>query len=39
MEEILSTWYARISKDTPVDGKVWYLPHHALCHPAKPNKI
>ena len=21
------------------DGRVWYLPHHGVYHPAKPNKI
>ena len=39
MEEILSKGYAKISKDTPTDGRVWYLPHHRVYHPAKPNKI
>ena len=39
MEEILSKGYAKISKDTPTDGRVWYLPHHGVYHPAKPNKI
>ena len=39
MEEILSKGYAKISKDTPIDGRVWYLPHHGVYPPAKPNKI
>ena len=39
MEEILSKRFATISKDKPTDGKVWYLPHHGVYHPAKPNKI
>ena len=39
MEEILSKGYAKISKDRPTDEKVWYLPHHGVYHPAKPNKI
>ena len=39
MEEILSKGYAKISKDTLTDRKVWYLPHHGVYHPAKPNKI
>ena len=38
MEQILSKRYAKISKDTPTDGKIWYLPHHGVYHPAKPNK-
>ena len=39
MKKILSKGYAKISKDTPTDGRVWYLPHHGVYHPAKPNKI
>ena len=39
MEEILSKGYAKIFKDTPTDEEVWYLPHHGVYHPAKPNKI
>ena len=39
MEEIPSKGCATISKDTPTDGKVWYLPHHGVYHPAKPNNI
>ena len=39
MEEILSNWYTKISKDTQTDGRVWYLPHHGEYHTAKPNKI
>ena len=39
MKKILSKGYAKISKDTPTDGRVWCLPHHGVYHPAKPNKI
>ena len=39
MEEILSKGYAKISEDAPTDGRVWYLPHHGMYHPAKPSKI
>ena len=39
MEEILSKGYAKISEDTPTGGRVWYLPHHGVYHPAKPNNI
>ena len=38
MNEINEEGYARVSDKTPVDGKLWYLPHHGLYHPAKPNK-
>ena len=24
MEELFGEWYAKISKDTPTDGKVWH---------------
>ena len=39
MNEINEKGYARVSDRTPVDGKLWYLPHHGVYHPAKPNKI
>ena len=39
MNEIVEKGYARVSDRTPVDGKLWYLPHHGVYHPAKPNKI
>ena len=39
IEEILSEGYAKISKDTPTDRRVWYLPHHGVYHPAKSNNI
>ena len=27
-----------MSYKTPFDGKLWYLPHNGVYHPAKPNK-
>ena len=39
MNEISEKRYARVSDRTPVDGKLWYLPHHGVHYPAKPNKI
>ena len=39
MGEILSKEYAKIFKDTPIDVRVWYLPHHGVYHPTKTNKI
>ena len=39
VEKILSKRFAKISKDKPTDGKVWYLSHHGVYHPAKANKI
>ena len=39
MQEILEKGYAKESKATPQDGRVWYLPHHGVYHPQKPDKI
>ena len=39
MNEINEKGYARVSDRTPVDGKLWYLPHHGVYHTAKSNKI
>ena len=38
-EELLLKGYARESTKSPSDGQVWYLPHHGIYHPSKPNKI
>ena len=38
MNEIIEKGYTRVSDTTPVDGKFWYLPHHEVFHPAKPQK-
>ena len=39
MQEILDKGYAKESKSTPQDGRVWYLPHHGVYHPQKPDTI
>ena len=39
MQEILEKGYGKESKSTSHDGRVWYLPHHGLYHPWKPDKI
>ena len=39
MEELLLNRYARESTKLPNDGQVWYLSHHGIYHPSKPNKI
>ena len=39
MQEILEKGYAKESKATPQDGRVWYLSHHGVYHPQKPDKI
>ena len=38
MQKILEKGYAKKSKATPQDGRVWYLPHHGVYHPRKPDK-
>ena len=39
MSTILDNGYAVPCKSEPVEGKVWYIPHHGIYHPRKPNKI
>ena len=39
MEELFLKGYARESTKSHNDGQVWYLPHHGIYHPSKPNKI
>ena len=37
--ELFLKGYARESTKSPIDGQVWYLPHHGIYRPSKPNKI
>ena len=37
IDDMLAKGYAE--KAPPTDGKAWYLPHHGVYHPRKPNKI
>ena len=39
IQEILEKAYARELKSTAQDGRVWYLLHHGVYHPRKPDKI
>ncbi|XP_068742033.1 uncharacterized protein [Montipora capricornis] len=42
MSEIIEKGYARkvSAEELPtVEGKVWYLPHHGVYHPKKPNSL
>ena len=39
MNEIISKGYAKQSDDASQNGRVWYLPHHGVYHPLKPEKI
>lgn len=41
MEELISEGYAHVVPQEKLDGprgKVWYLPHHPVKHPMKPEK-
>ena len=40
--DMLVKGYARkvpLNATAPKKGKVWYLPHHAVYHPKKPDKV
>ena len=42
MTVLIKKGYAeRVPEDelTEESGKVWYIPHHGICHPRKPDKI
>ena len=39
IEDLLEKGYAKSAPATSLEGKTWYLPHHAVFHPAKPGKV
>ena len=39
IEDLIQKGYAEKAPPTEIKGKTWYLPHHAVFHPAKPEKI
>ena len=39
MNALFENGYARVSDQHPENGKTWYLPHHGVYHPRKPEKI
>ena len=42
MKNIIEKGYAKkvaLSRLKTEEGKVWYLPHHGIYHPKKPDKI
>ncbi|KAJ8045014.1 hypothetical protein HOLleu_07931 [Holothuria leucospilota] len=40
MEDVVSKGYAeRVPEGQPEKGKEWYIPHHGVYHPRKPEKI
>ena len=38
MQKILEKGYAKESISSLQDGRVWYLPHHGVYQPRKPDK-
>ena len=39
LKDIIAKGYARKSTTKAASGKTWYLPHHGVYHPNKPEKI
>ena len=39
MEKTISKHYAKESQATHKDSREWYLPHHRVYHPNKPDKV
>ena len=39
VDDLLQKGYAKRAPSHDVPGKTWYLPHHAVFHPAKPGKV
>ena len=40
MDDLISKDYARkVRKENLDNSDVWYLPHHAVFHPQKPDKV
>ena len=39
VDDLLQMGYAKRAPSHDVLGKTWYLPHHAVFHPAKPGKV
>lgn len=42
MEELVEKGYAEKIPDSELarnDGRVWYIPHHSIKHPRKPDKV
>ena len=40
MDDLINKGYARkVSKENLDNSNVWYLPHHAVFHPQKPDKV
>ena len=39
IQQIISKSYEKESQPTPKNDREWYLPHHRVYHPNKPDKI
>lgn len=38
-DSLLKGYAEEVANDDPVDGCIWYLPHHPVLHPRKPGKV
>lgn len=39
MTNIIQKGYAKVASDAPTINKTWYIPHHGIYNPRKPDKI
>ena len=39
MNDLISSGYAEIVPDSEIKNSSWYLPHHGVYHPKRPDKI
>ena len=40
MQDMISKCHAELKDEKKVQqGKVWYIPHHAVFHPSNPGKV
>ena len=39
MKKLIDNGHAEVASDPPPEGRTWYIPHHGIYHPRKPNKI
>lgn len=39
IDDLLKKGYGTKAQTVEIQGKTWYLPHHAVQHPAKPGKV
>ena len=39
MNDTLQKSHARVAPEIQSYGKTWYIPHHGICYPSKPEKL